>query len=271
MVINGLLRTVTINKPGKRTMSAMNRPEPLYLHRLNSRRRRLFTMAAGFLVIVSTLLLQTGAAFAGEKEQAEKKDNATPRTAEGLLTTTEEMIEHLILQIDSQTPSNFHPRELVDISNPAPFSESIPGIRPLDGPITSDYGLRRHPIRRTTLFHAGIDISAPAGTPILATGDGIVAFAGWHGGYGQKITISHGYGFSTVYAHLSKAIVREGQRVKRGDIIALSGNTGMSTGPHLHYEVRKNGMTLNPVAYFDGSPDRKMTDRNLPEKTDNNT
>ncbi|NTU97574.1 MAG: M23 family metallopeptidase [Chlorobiaceae bacterium] len=243
-------------------MNLIATPSP---HCGNSQRRIISCRFAAPLLIVLALLFQPAPAACGEKEPVAKK------TAEGLLTTTEEMIENLILQIDNQNAHTPERIELADISNPTPFSESIPSIRPLNGPISSEFGMRVHPIRRTTLFHAGVDISVSSGTKVLATGDGVVSFAGWEGGYGQKVTITHGYGFRTTYAHLSKAIVRAGQRIHRGDIIALSGNTGMSTGPHLHYEVMKNGVHVNPVAYFDGSPEKMMTDKNDPEKTDNNS
>jgi murein DD-endopeptidase MepM/ murein hydrolase activator NlpD len=231
----------------------------------NSYRRPFCLTFACQLLVVFSLLFRATPVFAGNNDPAPK------RTAEGLLTTTEEMIENLIIQIDSQNANRTERSELADLSNPAPFNESVPGIRPVNGNITSEFGMRVHPIRRAEIFHAGVDISVSPGTTVAATGDGVVSFAGWDGGYGQKIAITHGYGFSTVYAHLSKALVREGQRVHRGDIIALSGNTGMSTGPHLHYEVKKNGMNVNPISYFDGSPDKLMTHKNAPEITDNNS
>ncbi|NTW56178.1 MAG: M23 family metallopeptidase [Chlorobiaceae bacterium] len=234
-------------------------------HSGNSHHIRFSLGFAGPFFFMLSLLFHPGTATAADK------DNTPKKTAEGLLTTTEEMIENLIIQIDSQNANTPERPELADISNPAPLSESIPNIRPLDGPITSEFGMRVHPIRRATIFHAGVDISANPGTKVLATGDGVVAFAGWDGGYGQKIAIVHGYGFKTVYGHLSKPLVREGQHVHRGDIIALSGNTGMSTGPHLHYEVLKNGMNVNPVAYFDGALEKLTTRKNVPDHTDNNS
>jgi murein DD-endopeptidase MepM/ murein hydrolase activator NlpD len=246
-------------------MSAMIRLTSPSLHCGNSLRRRFSPRIAVPFILALSLLFQTGRAIAAEKESSAKK------TAEGLLTTTEEMIENLVLQIENQNANAPERKELADIASPAPFAESVPGIRPIDGPITSEFGMRVHPIRRTTLFHAGVDISASPGTKVLATGDGIVSFAGWDGGYGQKVSILHGYGFKTTYAHLSKALVREGQRIKRGDIIALTGNSGLSTGPHLHYEVQKNGVSVNPMAYFDGSSNKLMTHKNVPDYTDNNS
>ena len=108
---------------------------------------------------------------------------------------------------------------------------------------------------------------------MLSTGDGIVAFSGYDKGFGQKVTINHGYGYKTIYAHLSKLLVRQGQKISRGDIIALSGNTGASTGPHMHYEVHKNNVIVNPTAYFfNGKPDKLITIKQTsPEEEGNNS
>ncbi len=121
---------------------------------------------------------------------------------------------------------------------------------PVKGVITSGYGMREHPKYGDPAFHSGIDISVPPGTPVRATADGIVSFAGWTAGSGYTVVIEHGHGFSTAYAHLSELLVKIGQRVNRGDIIARSGSTGVTTGPHLHYEVWKNGAHVNPVSYL---------------------
>jgi murein DD-endopeptidase MepM/ murein hydrolase activator NlpD len=99
-------------------------------------------------------------------------------------------------------------------------------------------------------MHNGIDISAPSGTPILATGGGTVTFSGWQGAYGHKVIIDHGFGIRTVYAHNSRNLVSVGQVVERGDHIANVGSTGNSTGPHVHYEVLVNGTAVNPVNFF---------------------
>jgi murein DD-endopeptidase MepM/ murein hydrolase activator NlpD len=96
----------------------------------------------------------------------------------------------------------------------------------------------------------GIDLTAPIGTKIFATGDGVVQFAKFERGYGKMVVINHGYNFQTVYGHMSLILVQEGQKIKRGDIIGLVGNTGTSTGSHLHYEVRKHGDPVNPINYF---------------------
>ncbi len=128
----------------------------------------------------------------------------------------------------------------------------IPAIRPLKNmySITSGFGRRYHPITKRLKAHTGIDITAPKGTPVYATADGIVSRENPGGGYGLVIVINHGYSYKTLYAHLSKKAVKPGQKVKRGQLIGYVGSTGMSTGSHLHYEVIKNGQRVNPVYYF---------------------
>lgn len=127
----------------------------------------------------------------------------------------------------------------------------LPSILPIDGIFTSPYGLRLHPILDVYKVHEGQDISCDPGTIVHATADGVVDFAGAaHDGLGIKVEINHGYGYKTIYGHLSKTLVKEGKHVKRGDVIALSGNTGLSTAPHLHYEVRVNGVPKDPRNFF---------------------
>jgi len=192
--------------------------------------------------------------------RAEESAQDTEKSAEGLLASTEEMIEHLILQIDRQQDGE-EEIEVPEEKHNRPYFSSIPNIKPVNGRITSGFGMRLHPVYQRVLFHSGTDFSAPEGSKVHVTGDGIVTFSGYSGGYGQKVTVSHGYGFKTVYAHLSRSLVRQGQRVSRGDIIALSGNTGVSTGPHLHYEIHKNNVKVNPAAYFfdNSNPDKFIT------------
>jgi murein DD-endopeptidase MepM/ murein hydrolase activator NlpD len=123
---------------------------------------------------------------------------------------------------------------------------------PVPGNITSRYGTREDPFDQTSAFHSGIDISAPWGTPVRATADGVVAFSGRNGGSGIVVVLEHGFGLSTVYAHTSKNAVKTEQRVKRGEIIAYVGSTGKSTGPHLHYEVWRKHKSINPQKYIKG-------------------
>jgi murein DD-endopeptidase MepM/ murein hydrolase activator NlpD len=121
---------------------------------------------------------------------------------------------------------------------------------PVKGWVTSNFGVRRDPFDGQRRMHEGLDIAARTGTPVLATAAGIVREVGTEPGYGQLVVIDHGYGFVTAYGHNSRILVKVGQRVKRGDMIATSGNTGRSSGPHVHYEVRLNGVPVNPHKYL---------------------
>jgi murein DD-endopeptidase MepM/ murein hydrolase activator NlpD len=127
---------------------------------------------------------------------------------------------------------------------------ATPAGWPVSGPLSSPYGIRRHPIHNEARFHTGVDISAPPGSDVKATADGIVSFAGWTENSGIVVVVEHGRGFSTAYAHNRKSIVRVGQRVVRGEPIALSGSTGVSTGPHVHYEIWKNGRHTDPAGFL---------------------
>jgi len=129
---------------------------------------------------------------------------------------------------------------------------STPKEIPVDGRISSNYGKRQNPINGAEEFHTGLDISASSGSPVKATADGIVSFSGWSGGNGYLIVLEHGHGFSTFYAHNKKNVVKVGQKVKRGDVIGYVGTTGSSTGPHVHYEIWKDGRHVNPKQYIGG-------------------
>jgi len=127
----------------------------------------------------------------------------------------------------------------------------IPSIRPVSGGfLNSSFGYRQDPIDDIRRFHQGQDITVPTGTPIFAPADGVVKRAYYIGGFGNHIKLKHSSGYSTTYAHLSKIFVRHGQKIKRGDIIGETGNTGRSTAPHLHYEVHYRGTPKNPLDYF---------------------
>ncbi len=130
----------------------------------------------------------------------------------------------------------------------------IPAIQPISNKelkrIASGFGYRTHPIYKTLRMHTGIDFTAPRGTPIYATGNGKVSLSNRMSGYGKVCVINHGYGYKTLYGHLSKILVKTGQKVNRGEIIGYVGSTGTSTAPHLHYEVRINDKPVNPVHYF---------------------
>jgi len=132
--------------------------------------------------------------------------------------------------------------------------ENLPAIQPvLNKNLTrmaSGYGWRIDPIYHSRRFHAGMDFTAPIGTNIFVTGNGTVASAGWEQGYGNCVQVNHGYGYVTLYGHMSAIKVRVGQKLKRGDVIGLVGSTGKSTGPHLHYEVHYKGEIMNPQNYY---------------------
>lgn len=132
--------------------------------------------------------------------------------------------------------------------------ENIPAIQPVLNKdlkrVASGYGVRIDPVYHVRKFHQGMDFTAPTGTEVFATGNARVSFVGWRQGYGNTVILDHGFGYKTVYAHLYKSLVRRGQKVRRYDVIALVGNTGKSTGPHLHYEVRLNDRPVDPRNYY---------------------
>jgi len=116
--------------------------------------------------------------------------------------------------------------------------------------LTSSFGLREHPLLGVMRAHTGIDLAAPLGSPIFATSDGTVSTADWRGGYGLLVSLDHGGGVQTRYGHMSRLNVVAGERVHKGDVIGYVGSTGLSTGPHLHYEIRINGQAINPAPYL---------------------
>jgi murein DD-endopeptidase MepM/ murein hydrolase activator NlpD len=127
---------------------------------------------------------------------------------------------------------------------------STPSVWPVRGWVTSGFGTRKSPFTGRRIMHSGIDIATKTGTSIQAPADGIVSFSGTKGSFGKVLVIDHGYGYVTFYGHCSKLMKNVGDKVKRGDIVAKVGNSGRSTGPHLHYEVRVNGVATNPTKYI---------------------
>ena len=142
--------------------------------------------------------------------------------------------------------------ERVKATLEAAKSEFVPSICPIRGKyrISSPYGWRQHPIYKKKLFHSGLDMAAAKGTDVVATASGKVLFAGTNKGYGKYIIIQHTDGVKTAYAHLNKILVKKGQTVEKGDLIAYVGTSGNSTGPHLHYEVIVDNKKLNPADFF---------------------
>ncbi len=153
-----------------------------------------------------------------------------------------------------QTVSGVAERELTYLESylmaQSAVMSATPSLLPIAGWITSPFGYRRHPYDGVLRLHAGVDIAAEPGTPIRAPAIGLVIYSGYREGYGKAIVLDHGYGIRTLFAHNSRLFVHTGVRVKRGEILAEVGSTGHATGPHLHYEIRKNGVPVNPVTFF---------------------
>jgi murein DD-endopeptidase MepM/ murein hydrolase activator NlpD len=129
--------------------------------------------------------------------------------------------------------------------------ESLPSLWPVQGRFTSGFGYRRSPFNRRWKLHSGIDIAAARGTPVVAPADGLVVFSGYNQGYGRMLEVDHGYGVTSRLAHHTSLLVRKGERVERGQVIATVGSTGRATGPHLHYEVLIDGVACDPLDYLD--------------------
>lgn len=141
------------------------------------------------------------------------------------------------------------------VKNKEKLLAAIPAIQPVSDKdltrIASGFGTRIDPVYKVPKYHAGLDFAAPIGTPIYATADGVVTDAGFNeGGYGNRVIIDHGFGYETLYGHMYRIKARQGQKVKRGEVIGYVGSTGKSTGPHCHYEVHRNGNPVDPVYYF---------------------
>jgi murein DD-endopeptidase MepM/ murein hydrolase activator NlpD len=166
-----------------------------------------------------------------------------------VLSDLEEYVNKVSLKVKLEV-NNYEEIEKTFYQNELMY-DAIPAIRPSEGHIADDYGMRKHPILKMVRMHNGIDIITDSGTKVYAPGNGKVEFVGRRTGYGITIEINHGFGYKTLYAHLSKAIVTEGQTVKRGDFIAVTGNSGeLSSGPHLHYEVQHEGRSVNPINFI---------------------
>jgi murein DD-endopeptidase MepM/ murein hydrolase activator NlpD len=170
-----------------------------------------------------------------------KKHNA-------LVREMHEQLEHLKMASDMQM--NSFQELIVSLESQKSLLAATPSIRPSVGWISSVFGFRTSPFTGQREFHKGLDIAARTGTPIIAPASGMVTFVGKKGSYGLVAVINHGHGVVTRYGHLKNCMVKSGDRVKRGDKIALIGNSGRTTGPHLHYEVNVNGIPVNPQQYI---------------------
>jgi murein DD-endopeptidase MepM/ murein hydrolase activator NlpD len=170
-----------------------------------------------------------------------------------LLNTIIDQLNNLSLRIAFQQKSF---NELIEmVNNKAKLLAAIPAIQPISNKqlsrIASGFGFRIDPIYKTPKSHMGLDFAAPTGTPIYATSDGIIKFSGFStNGYGNHVIISHGFGYETLYGHMVRVSATQGQQVKRGQVIGYVGSTGKSTGPHLHYEVHKSGVQVDPINFF---------------------
>lgn len=131
------------------------------------------------------------------------------------------------------------------------YVECLPTLVPVSGKITSPFGIRKHPITKVIKEHTGVDIDADKGNPVLAAASGKVSYSGYMNGYGYAIIIDHQNGFQTLYGHCSKLLVKKDEMVKKGQVISLVGSTGLSTGPHLHFEIRINEKSVDPMKYID--------------------
>lgn len=160
------------------------------------------------------------------------------------LDAIEQRISQLQIAIDLRRQSQEEVRNL--LNDKVSVSRATPSGWPTKGWITSYFGMRQIPDGTGRRIHQGIDVAANTGTPIFATADGVVARVEYSGGYGKTVVLDHGYGYRTLYAHNSRILVKRGSRIQRGDKIAEVGNTGRSTGPHVHYEVQLNGVPIDP-------------------------
>ncbi|MCX6274181.1 MAG: peptidoglycan DD-metalloendopeptidase family protein [Bacteroidetes bacterium] len=171
-----------------------------------------------------------------------------------------DLIREVTMQVDKLSKQLYIQSKSFDevfnlVKNKSQMLASIPAIQPIANKdlkyIASGFGWRIHPIYKTEKMHSGMDFTAPVGTPIHATGNGTVAKIEYDGrGYGNNVIVNHGWGFESLYGHMSKIVVRPGQKITRGDLLGYVGSTGASTGPHLHYEVRKGGTPVNPANFY---------------------
>lgn len=180
----------------------------------------------------------------GSKERILENVDATKTTDDAGSLDMEQLRDQIRKTADTVTAVSDYLKEQKDLYS------SLPKGWPVAGRVTSHYGHRQDPKYGGAEFHSGIDISVPKGTPIRATADGVVSFSGWSAGNGNLVVVEHGMGYSTLYAHNSGNKVSVGDRVKRGNVIALAGATGYTTGSHLHYEVWVNGKAVNPRDYI---------------------
>ena len=248
----------TIGTPQELALKAENKALQSQLSKVGSQMKsfesKLQELAASDQQIYRTLLeaepisKNVRQAGIGGSDPYDNFDRYSEGTAT-LLRKTSKKIDQLQRQIDIQNTSF---RQLSNLANERDrWLEQMPILLPVDGPLVSGYGRRMHPILGVRKMHSGIDQVADIGTPVVATGKGIVREARFEPGYGNHVEIKHPETkYATLYGHLSEIKVEPGQSVERGEVIGLSGNSGRSTGPHVHYEVRQKGHPVNPVYFF---------------------
>jgi murein DD-endopeptidase MepM/ murein hydrolase activator NlpD len=199
------------------------------------------------------------------EEEKQEKINASLSDNE-INESIQQKIKSLKNRVDAQTASFAEITEMV--KNKEVLLASTPAIQPVSNKklnrLSSGFGYRIDPVYKTPKMHAGLDFAAPQGTPVYATGNGTIKLAGNTGnGYGNHVIIKHGFSYETLYGHLYRIKVRPGAKIKRGEVIGWVGNSGKSTGPHLHYEVHKNGRPLDPIYFFYNDLNPEQFDRML--------
>ena len=216
---------------------------------------------------IASSIRRAGSGGSNRYENLQNMDNAE------LIINTSKKLDELSKAMYIQSRSYDEIENLA--KNKMDMLASIPAILPVSLSnksvrFSSSFGYRIHPIYKTVKLHSGMDFSGPIGTPIHATGNGKVISASIKRGYGKCIEINHGFNYKTLYAHLDKYVVKPGQKIKRGDIIGYMGNTGQSTGPHLHYEVKKNDRPVNPINYYFNDLSAEEYDNLVMEANNNN-
>lgn len=195
---------------------------------------------------IPSSIRQAGTGGSNKYDHLEYYDN------KDLIISTYKRLDKMSKQLYIQSKSYDDIHQM--IKNKEDMLASIPAIQPISNMnlqrIASGFGYRVHPIYKTVRMHTGLDFTAPPGTEIYCTGNGVVLEVDHGSGYGRNVMVDHGFGYRTIYAHMKEIKVRNGQKVKRGDVLGTVGNSGLSTAPHLHYEVMKNGKKVDPVNYF---------------------
>lgn len=196
------------------------------------------------------LQLQQAAAAKKQQIQAHKQDREQVLATAVNQRDTAEKAYRELMETSREIEQRLRSQASSSSSTRASTGSTGVMMWPISGPITSPYGWRTHPIFGTARYHSGIDIGADYGDSVVAADSGVVIDAGWMGGYGKAVIIDHGNGITTLYGHNSELLVSEGQRVRKGQVIARAGATGYATGPHVHFEVRENGSPVDPMGYL---------------------